>query len=148
MVAKGPATHFLFIGYAKSGRNGGCFGRVQRNKQTPFEALAKASCAKPRSFRRGIPSCNEPPEVVHLRRRALSTFRLCGSGATIFRPVPFVGGWAARSFQCCIVTQLLVPCGRVVSLVADQPFGQLVEETSIQESFPSMALGMRSAFDR
>jgi hypothetical protein len=41
MVSKGSAAHFLFIGYAKSARNGGCFGRVQRNKQTPVEALAK-----------------------------------------------------------------------------------------------------------
>jgi hypothetical protein len=41
MVSKGSAAHFLFIGYAKSGRNGGCFGCVQRIKQTPVEALAK-----------------------------------------------------------------------------------------------------------
>jgi hypothetical protein len=41
MVSKGSAAHFLFIGYAKSARNGGCLGRVQRIKQTPVEALAK-----------------------------------------------------------------------------------------------------------
>jgi hypothetical protein len=42
MVSKGSAAHFLFIGYAKSDRNGGCFDRVQRIKQTPVEALAKS----------------------------------------------------------------------------------------------------------
>jgi hypothetical protein len=41
MVSKGSAAHFLFIGYAKSARNGACLGRVQRIKQTPVEALAK-----------------------------------------------------------------------------------------------------------
>ena len=41
MVSKGSTAHFLFIGYAKSARNGGCLGCVQRIKQNPVEALAK-----------------------------------------------------------------------------------------------------------
>ena len=36
---------------------------------------------------------------------------------------------------------------RVVSLVANQPFGQLVEEAFGQNSFHKLALGRRSAFD-
>jgi hypothetical protein len=83
--------------------------------------------------------------------KELSTFRLCGSGATVSFPclLSAVSAIGRRDhFNVVLLANCSFQCGRVVSLVADQPFGKLVEEISKQESFPSMALGMRSAFDR
>jgi hypothetical protein len=44
--------------------------------------------------------------------------------------------------------ELLVERVRVVGLVADEPFGELVKEASGQNVLHKLALGWRSAFDR
>jgi len=46
-----------------------------------------------------------------------------------------------------LFVQSLIESVRIVSFVPDQPFGELVEEASSQNSFHKPALGRRSAFD-
>ena len=46
-----------------------------------------------------------------------------------------------------LFVQSLIESVRIVGFVSDQPFGELVEEASGQNSFHKLALGRRSAFD-
>lgn len=60
---------------------------------------------------------------------------------------PSAVGAVGRDHLDAILPHLRVQCIRVVGLVADQPFRQLVEEASGQNSFHKPTLGRRSAFD-
>jgi hypothetical protein len=97
-----------------------------------------------------FPSCDEAAEVVHPGKEP---FHFPASGvATQLSPVLrlslSVAAVGRDHFDAVFFAHLLIQCGRVVGLVADQPLGQLVEEASGQNSFHKLALGMRSALDR
>ena len=58
-----------------------------------------------------------------------------------------IGSVGSDHLYAIFLGQRLIERVRVVSLVTNQPFGQLVEEASGQNSFHKFALGRRSAFD-
>src|SRR5277367_3542095 len=97
-----------------------------------------------------FPSGNESAEVVHPGEEpfhfpASSVAAKLSSVLCLLFAVAAVGG---DHLDAVFFSHLLVESGRVVGLVADQSFGQLIEEASGQNSFHKLALGMRSAFDR
>jgi hypothetical protein len=97
-----------------------------------------------------FPSDDEPAEVVHPCKEpfhflASAVAAQLPSVLSLLFAVTAVG---RDRFDTVLFSHLLIQGGRVIGLVADQFFRQLVEEASGQNSFHKLAIGIRSAFDR
>jgi len=96
-----------------------------------------------------FPSCDQSAVVLHPGKEP---FHFPASSVAAQWPAVLcfllAAGSVGRDHLDAIFTHLFVQRVRVVSLVADQPFRQLLEEASGQNCFHKPALGRRSAFDR
>lgn len=97
-----------------------------------------------------FPSCDESAEVLH---PCEEPFHFPSSAippqlASILRLLPAAATVRGDHFDVVFGGEPLVERVRVVSFVADEPGGQLIEEASGKNIFHKFALGRRSAFDR
>ena len=96
-----------------------------------------------------FPLCDQPAVVLHPGKEP---FDFPAAAVAALWPsvlgLLFAVGPAGRDHLDSVFTHLLVQRIRIVDLVANQPFGQLVGEASGQNSFHKPTLGRRSAFDR
>jgi hypothetical protein len=91
-----------------------------------------------------FPSSDEPSEVVHPGKEP---FHFPASAVAAELPsvlgllftVASVGG---DHLDAVLIGHLLIQSVRVIGLVADQSFGELIEEASGQNSFHKLAFGM------
>jgi hypothetical protein len=96
-----------------------------------------------------FPSSDESAIVLHPGE---NPFDLPSAPVSAQRPailgLPFAIGSVGRDhLNAIFLGQRLIECVRVVGLVADQSFGQLVEEAPGQNRLDKPALSRRSAFD-
>jgi len=96
-----------------------------------------------------FPSCDQAAVVVHpgedpldLPSAPIATQRPAVLGLLLA-----VGSVGRDHLNAVFLSERLIERIRVVGLVADQPFGQFVEEAAGQNSFHKLAFGRRSAFD-
>ncbi len=90
-----------------------------------------------------FPSCDQSAVVLHPGKDPLDlpSTAIAAQRASVLR-YPFALGPVGRDHLDAILRgKLLIEWVRVISLIADQPFWQLVEEASGQNSFQKPALG-------
>lgn len=97
-----------------------------------------------------LPSSDESAEVVHPGEQPFhfpspAVAPQLTSILTLFSATTAVG---RDHFYVVLGGELLVERVRVIGLVADEPSGELIEETAGKNVFHKLALGRRSAFDR
>ena len=96
-----------------------------------------------------FPSCDESAIVLHPGKEPLDfPSAAIAAQRTAILGLALAVGAVGRDHHDAVFAHLGVERIRVVGLVADEPFGQFVEEASGQNSFHKPALGRRSAFDR
>jgi hypothetical protein len=96
-----------------------------------------------------FPSGDQSAVVLHPGKEPLDfPSAAIAAQRTAILCLPFAVGSIRRDHLDAVFAHLLVERIRVVGLVADKSFRQLVEEASGQNSFHKPALGRRSAFDR
>src|ERR1022692_21312 len=97
-----------------------------------------------------FPSRDESAEVVHPGEEAFHfpTSAVAPQLPSVLGLSFAVAAVGRDHLDSVLLGHLLIQGGRVVGLVTDQSFGQLIEEASGQNSFHKLALGMRSALDR
>jgi len=96
-----------------------------------------------------FPSGNESTVVLHPGKKPLDfPSSQIAAQRTAILGLALAVGPVGRDHLDAILVRLLVERIRVVGFVADEPLRQFVEETSGRNSFHTLALGRRSAFDR
>jgi hypothetical protein len=95
-----------------------------------------------------FPPRDQTAEIVHPGKQPfhLPSTLVTTQGAAILR-FAAIATIGRDHLDAIFFVQSLVQSVRIVGFIADQPFGQLVEEASGQNSFHKPALGRRSAFD-
>ncbi len=97
-----------------------------------------------------FPSCDEAAEVLHPCKQPFHfpSSAISPQPAPILRLLPAAATVRSDHFDVVFGGEPLVERVRVVSFVADEPGGQLIEEASGKNIFHKFALGRRSAFGR
>ena len=96
-----------------------------------------------------FPSRDEASVVLHPGKNPfnLPSAPVAPQRSAILGLLLAVGSVGRDHLNAIVLSQRLIESVRVVGLIANQPFGQLIEEAPGQNSFHKLAFGRQSAFD-